>query len=351
MFAPDRSHIHHQILARGVSHRNAVLILYAISVTLGISAYAMSVNDSQVGRILLILVAIAILVGIHQLRYEELPIHRNGILLRFYHSFYEWPLMQRSLFQSTVDIIFMTLAYLGAHSLTNTTLVAGMPLFEGAHAPVIMILLIQLSIFWLTGLYRETTRQMGIGDALRVIRSVLFAVIATVFGSLLLFREMPQVTFTIVNFFFLLSLVLTSRFSYSLLTYWLNRDFTGKKRAVIYSANTFGLAVLQFLLESRQFDVVPVGFLDDDPALEGKSLNGYPVYGGHWRLERIIKELGLDVVILPEHTLGKEQLSRLQRISRLYGLEIRKVQIALEHIPLESGTARPAAHLVAQQRS
>lgn len=37
-FAPDRSHIHHRLLDLGLSHRNTVLVIYAICVVLGVLA-------------------------------------------------------------------------------------------------------------------------------------------------------------------------------------------------------------------------------------------------------------------------------------------------------------------------
>ncbi len=38
MFAPDREHIHHRLLALGLSHRNAVLLLYGVSLALSLLA-------------------------------------------------------------------------------------------------------------------------------------------------------------------------------------------------------------------------------------------------------------------------------------------------------------------------
>ena len=56
IFAPDRGHIHHQLLAMGINHRRAVLILYGLSILFTTGAILMSVGRNwQVGGALLVL--------------------------------------------------------------------------------------------------------------------------------------------------------------------------------------------------------------------------------------------------------------------------------------------------------
>jgi UDP-GlcNAc:undecaprenyl-phosphate GlcNAc-1-phosphate transferase len=56
IFSPDRGHIHHQLLAMGITHRRAVLILYALSVLFATGAILISLGrDWQAGGAMLIL--------------------------------------------------------------------------------------------------------------------------------------------------------------------------------------------------------------------------------------------------------------------------------------------------------
>ena len=56
IFSPDRGHIHHQLLAMGINHRRAVLILYGLSILFTTGAILMSMGrDWQVGGALLVL--------------------------------------------------------------------------------------------------------------------------------------------------------------------------------------------------------------------------------------------------------------------------------------------------------
>jgi UDP-GlcNAc:undecaprenyl-phosphate GlcNAc-1-phosphate transferase len=61
LFAPDRGHLHHRLLAAGVTHRRAVLIIYAISVVLTAAAIGIYLGRSwQVGLALLVVSVVVI---------------------------------------------------------------------------------------------------------------------------------------------------------------------------------------------------------------------------------------------------------------------------------------------------
>lgn len=53
LFSPDRGHIHHQLLALGITHRRAVLILYAVSLSMAAGSILVATGrDWHVGAIL-----------------------------------------------------------------------------------------------------------------------------------------------------------------------------------------------------------------------------------------------------------------------------------------------------------
>jgi UDP-GlcNAc:undecaprenyl-phosphate GlcNAc-1-phosphate transferase len=54
MFSGDKEHIHHRLLALGLSHRRVVLLLYAVSAVLGLGALGMSFLPSQLGLIAIV---------------------------------------------------------------------------------------------------------------------------------------------------------------------------------------------------------------------------------------------------------------------------------------------------------
>jgi len=61
IFQPDKEHLHHQLMAMGLTHRQTVLAIYAVSSILGMSAVVLNVvSNDQAAAILVILSAVVI---------------------------------------------------------------------------------------------------------------------------------------------------------------------------------------------------------------------------------------------------------------------------------------------------
>jgi UDP-GlcNAc:undecaprenyl-phosphate GlcNAc-1-phosphate transferase len=71
LFVADREHIHHKLLDRGLSHRNAVVVLYGVSAAFGLmSLMLLSPWARPLGIVLLILGG-GVVVGVQRLGYHE----------------------------------------------------------------------------------------------------------------------------------------------------------------------------------------------------------------------------------------------------------------------------------------
>ncbi|MCL6611465.1 MAG: undecaprenyl/decaprenyl-phosphate alpha-N-acetylglucosaminyl 1-phosphate transferase [Peptococcaceae bacterium] len=68
IFQPDREHLHHQLLARGLSHRQAVLSIYGVSLVMGTSAVMMSVLTTRQSMLLLFLLATLVIMAANKIR-------------------------------------------------------------------------------------------------------------------------------------------------------------------------------------------------------------------------------------------------------------------------------------------
>ena len=60
IFKPDKEHVHHKLLDLGLSHRQTVLVIYAVSIFMGTSAYFLNLVSTD--RALLILAVLSIVV-------------------------------------------------------------------------------------------------------------------------------------------------------------------------------------------------------------------------------------------------------------------------------------------------
>lgn len=74
LFRPDRSHIHHRLLARGFNHRGAVLCLYAAACTSGTLALCLLQAQGLWSGVVVAIFLGATLLGIRQLRFVEFQV-------------------------------------------------------------------------------------------------------------------------------------------------------------------------------------------------------------------------------------------------------------------------------------
>jgi UDP-GlcNAc:undecaprenyl-phosphate GlcNAc-1-phosphate transferase len=333
MFSPDHAHIHHRLMDRGLSHRNAVLSLYLVAVAFSLGALAITTGNHFGVSIVLVTIAAATFIGVRQLRYQEMAVLRNGLLL----PMYEWPIMNRRFFRGFLDVGFMILAYAAACALTShgeTSMLFRKEFLT--HTSIICG--IQLGVFYFSGLQKGTFRYTGIGDILKMFRSVVLAVTLTaiVFAFFPNGRGAFGLSISIIDFYALLSLVLASRLSFNVLSYFFRRENgNSQKCVVIHGAGAGGLMVLQRILNEDRLHLAPVGFLDESPALEGTQLNGYPVFGGHWKIPKILRRHKVEEIILSSQNVSPQVLLRLRKAAREYGIKLRKLQVDIVDFPFE----------------
>jgi UDP-GlcNAc:undecaprenyl-phosphate GlcNAc-1-phosphate transferase len=67
MFSADRGHIHHRLLAIGLSHRQTVLVLHGASIVLGVVALVLSFSSSSQATLVLLALSAVAYLGLRQL--------------------------------------------------------------------------------------------------------------------------------------------------------------------------------------------------------------------------------------------------------------------------------------------
>ena len=60
IYLPDKSHLHHQLLSMGLSHRNTVLAIYGMNILFAIASIIYMTNDRKLG--LYVYLAILVLI-------------------------------------------------------------------------------------------------------------------------------------------------------------------------------------------------------------------------------------------------------------------------------------------------
>ncbi len=162
------------------------------------------------------------------------------------------------------------------------------------------ILATQAITFWAHGLYRNIWSFVGLRDLRWVFQAVLTSVALT--GGVLFFVQdrlagWPRSVFLLDGI--LLTLVLGGgRFAYRFAAEVKLLDRSKRRKLLFVGAGrTANLIVREFLSQS-QLNVAITGFVDDDRALKGMSLNGAPVLGTIADLGRVMDRVRPDEVII-----------------------------------------------------
>lgn len=170
----------------------------------------------------------------------------------------------------------------------------------------ILALIIKLVIFFLFSLYRRYWRYASVDELVSIILAVGTAtlIIAGVFfGAGILGldtgRSLPR-SVPFIDGLLTLVVVGGSRFSVRVAAHKRRRreNKNLSKAVLIVGAGDAGAVIAREMLSSRHIDIEPVGFVDDDPNKQKKSIHGLPVLGARKDIPRLVKQYDVEEVVI-----------------------------------------------------
>ena len=307
IYQGGRDHTSHRLVYHGLSERRAVVLLAVISAALGATSLAYNVLGN--GRITLIgvLLTFALLVQFGSFLSD---VDRNPAVLARDGGFLKrtFVIHRRRLIEVLVDFALVTASFFAAYLLRvgseasvnqRTVFVASLPI----------VLAARYAVFIPLGLYKGVWRYAGARDAARVMTAVAVSE-ALAFGFLSAtrsFRDFPRSIF-LIDMLLCTALIGASRF-------WERAAFRGlaslrdrgeRRRVLIVGAGRSGRSLLRELRETPGEHVV--GFVDDDPRLWRRRLQGAPVLGSADEAARILVEAQPDQVLVTIPHAPRERL-------------------------------------------
>jgi UDP-GlcNAc:undecaprenyl-phosphate GlcNAc-1-phosphate transferase len=336
MFVADQRHIHHRLLALGFSHRNAVLLLYALALGLSGLAFVSVLAQYRNVGVILLAVCLATYIGVRKLGYDEMTFLHTGTLLRWY----EEVQFNHRFFLGFVDMVLMTLAYWGAFLLKYeppwTSELMG---WYGNTFPWVLVL--QLVVFSATGLYRGVCRAAEVGDVMRV-AWVTFLAVALSYACAVL-RIPPQGTpgFFAIDALALGTLVVSVRSTYRVLEYLLPGTTATSSPALIYGAGQDGQLILRELRQHPHLGLQPIGFLDDDPTLYHRMVQRVPVLGSGEEIAGVMDRQAVAALILASSRLQRSHVDRAIRICQARGIPVLRGDLQLVPVSTNDRSLSP----------
>ncbi len=339
VFRADRNHIHHRLLAMGLTHRRAVLLLYGVCAALGALAFLAVRARGSDTALLVGIVAVASYVGVRKLGYREVEVLRRGTLL----PLFALPVFSRRVFHALVDAGFVAAAYCASLLLTGH---GGLDVDGESYALLTLPVVVaaKLAVLVWAGTYRRVYRSMGASDFFALAKSLVVAQAVATGATAVTYDLQPHAAVLwALDFYFSATLVIGARASFRILE--LLAQGSGQEKALpvlIYGAGSGGLALLREIRQNPRLRYRVVGFIDDSPSLQGQRIQGVPMLGTAADLANGVGRWGVREILVSSPTIPQQRLAVLAAVCRAHGVELRRFRMALEQVEAAGLRTEPA---------
>jgi FlaA1/EpsC-like NDP-sugar epimerase len=190
------------------------------------------------------------------------------------------------------------------------------PPFRQWIVPLIVIAATTYGIlFALFGLYRLVLRYVGVDTLLKLLAAsaVGFAVLITLNLAAPIEADMRPVP---IGVLFIQALLIflgasAARLAARIMMHLRSRRTGGGRRVLIIGAGSAGSLLLREIQSRPDLELSVVGFLDDEQALTGRTINGVPVLGATADLGAVVAERGVEEIIVAMPSSARETVRRI----------------------------------------
>ncbi len=313
-FHGGTDHISHRLAILGLTERQTVAVLYLLSFSFGaLSLIFLRLEPMTAAALTLFALSLFLLMGAYLARVRVYEIQRvptaaatspGGVFIQtvFMHK--------RRMVEVAIDFALICGAYIAAHVLRfEHFLNADLQQLILQSLP--LVVLVQLAIFFLCGLYRGVWRYVGLADLVTIVKAVTLGAACSALALLLLWRfEGYSRAVFIIDWALLLLGIGASRVAERLLNEWFHRmGRSAPRRVLVFGAGDGGSLVLRELSQNRQLNCLVLGLLDDDRRKTGLTVHGVRVLGGRNDLPRLVRQWQVEEVIIAIPSATDRQLA------------------------------------------
>ena len=336
IFEGGKDHTSHRLVALGLSQRKTVLLLYFVSIVFGLIALLsprlnmfIVLTIAILGVIILLLFAFFLSDSTLQKESfnnkDKLKLENKTVLSSMF-------MHKRRITEVILDFIMICVAYSMAYFLRfeNQLLSSNLNLLKES---LVWIILIKMSVFFISGLYRGAWKYISISDLFTMLKVVtLGSIISILFLTFVFrFKEYSRAVF-FIDWLILLFLVTGSRLSFRILGEFFGRiGEKGADNILIFGAGDAGEAVIREIKRNKSLNYNPIGFIDDDPAKSGNRIQGVSVLGSRSNIKNLVKKKGIKEIIVAVPSLGVEDFSEIVKICKECGVSYKRVKGILDH--------------------
>jgi len=326
-----KDHASHRLVVLGLSESQAVLLLYFMAAVSGATAVGIKQLSYTLSLTVLPLVILSFALFTAYLAQVEIrsdnsaPGRAAGKKLTRWLSALAY---KRRLLEAGLDFFLISFAYYLAFALRfefrlNDFL---MSLYLTSF-PVVAVA--GYAGFLVTGVYRGLWRYTGLDDLVRIAAAV-FCATGLAAGALVIlsgFAGYSKVVFILYGLLLFVGMA-ASRLSFRLFSLFVDRPRPDRIPVLVYGAGDRGEAVVRECRHNPKIGYRPIGFLDDDPTKEGRSVLGLRIFGGADKLPQILERNQVrGCIIASPHVLGGAQATQFRAKCEPLGLWVKRLQL------------------------
>src|SRR5687768_3547653 len=329
-----RDHTSHRLVALGMSEQHAVLMLYGFAILSGVLAIMVQRTRLDVSLALIAGFTILLtLIGVYlagvkvydeseaEMALKEKPLYTFLVDVSY----------KRRIFEVLLDVVLVILSYWIAYAVKFPPNSPAWNLFIRT-LPVLVFM--KMSVFLVMGVYRGLWRYTGMSDMVVFAKAVAVSSVASVLMVLFVFRfEGYSRTVFAIDAVLMFLLLAGSRMAFRLFRQVLPavRQQDGR-RVLIYGAGDGGELLLRELRNNRDLNLSPVGFLDDDPAKNGKVIHGLRVFGGNGDLASVCAQHDVHEVVISSLKMTDERIQEVMRSCTERHIAVKRMRITIEEL-------------------
>ncbi len=352
-----RDHTSHRLVFLGLSEKQAVLMLYGLSLFSGALALVVLFVDVKLFYALSVFVGAMLGVfGIHLARanvYQKGESSGDGAPtfsvrpLRVLHDLFghRW----KAAAGIFTDVMLAGAAFVVAHYLrfeNGLSVVQETQMLEALP----LVVAVKVLVFYKLGLYRGIWRHAGTPELVRTVGTTVLAGGAT-FGVYAALHGMASVSIAVlvIDWLIVTIAVVGVRFGFRGFRQYLAANRNQGRRVLLYGAGDAGVLTLRELRRNPDHHRTPVGFIDDDSLKQGQTVQGIEVLGTGNELIRVCREQEVDEVIVTTSTMPASRQRVVYRRCQEAGISCTTFDVTVEPLrPDNSVVVTDEAELVAR---
>ncbi|WP_062109515.1 polysaccharide biosynthesis protein [Bacillus niameyensis] len=206
-----------------------------------------------------------------------------------------------------VDSFLILTAIIFSHFLVNVTFgLFTFPIFIST----VSIILSHHLFSILFKLYKKSWEYASIGELLIIFKVVTLCLVTGIVVQQIALNVI-HLRFLAVTWLLHMLFIGGTRFCWRIYRDHVLNRVEVKRRTLIVGAGSAGAMVVRQLQKSKDTELLPVAFIDDNPKKHQLDILGVPVFGGIHHLEQAVQDLNIEHIIIAIPSLEKRKLNTI----------------------------------------